>query len=1034
MNSLARLFLVVSTAALIIGSAVAQQYDPNLFSAMKWRLVGPHRAGRVTTVAGIPGKPAIYYFGTPGGGVWKTVDGGRVWKPIFDDAHVPSIGALALAPSNPSIIYVGTGEQLEGNGVYKSTDVGATWTNIGLKDVHHISSIIVDPRDPNVILVGTYDYFTTGAQRGVFKTPDGGKHWNKVLFKDEKTSIVDMCAAPDDARIIYAASFTFQFDPNNRRAIGSGSQIFKSTDAGATWQEVHETGLPNNPRGRIGVAVAPGTNGKRVYAIMSQGFFRSDDGGATWQQITKDPRVLGSGYFSRAHADPREPEVVYVMQTSTYRSTDGGKTFAAWKGEPSGEDDHVLWIDPMDSQRIFMGTDQGAVITFNGGSTWTEWFNQATGEMYHVTTDSQFPYRLYAAQQDSGSVAVLSRSDFGMITYRDWFSTGAFESGYIAPDPLNSNIVYAIGWYGSVLRLDRNNGQIATVFAPGAKYRYTWETPLAFSPRDRKTLYTGMQYLLRSSDSAQTWNEISPDLTSKNPQPNDQGVITTIAPSAAQAEEIWVGTSTGLVQVTRNDGTSWSNVTPAELPANSNITLIEASPTDAETAYVISAARNDSHPYVFRTHNAGKSWQKIVNGLGVDAIARVVREDPRRKGLIYAGTEKGVYVSFDGGDHWQTLQTNLPTVSVRDLNVHGDDLIAATYGRALWILDDVSPLRQLDSDVTKGGGYLFKPATAVRTRWDNHPDTPLPADTPHGDNPPDGAIIYYYLKSVPKQVTLEIRDSQGNIVRPFSNAFPQLDNRPRNVPDFWFPVTPHMLPIANGLNRFVWDLQWPHPNTLAYSFRGLPLDYIEYTLPDHAVSGNTPINQPPGPLVIPGQYEIVLTVDGKTYRQPLTVAPDPRVKVPASDLEAQLDLARMIDAWMNNSFQSYNQIAALRSVLADRQKALSQKPEAKQTVDALAALDAELREIQEGTATLAGFGTVNRDLARFVTMIQSGDSRPAKSAADSVALSCKALKDDLVRWRLVNREKLPRLNQTLQQYKLMPLSIAIVENDPRCPH
>jgi len=541
-------FIWIAAAA----TTFAQQYDPQLFSAMKWRLVGPHRAGRVTAVAGIPGNAAIYYFGTPGGGLWKTTDGGRVWKPIFDDVHVASIGTAAVSMSTPNIVYVGTGEQLNGNGVYKSTDAGATWTNVGLTDVHHISSLIIDPKDPNVVLVGAYD-FLANAQHGIYKTTDGGKTWQHVFFKDENTSVLDMAAAPDDFRVVYAATTAFRFA--NGRMIASESSIVKSTDAGATWTEV-ANGLPANPRGRIGVAVAPGTSGKRAYAIMNQGFFRSDDGGATWQQSTKDPRVVGSGYFSRTYVDPNNREVVYVVQTATYRSTDGGKTFAAWKGEPSGEDDHVLWIEPSNSERIFMGTDQGTVITLNGGGTWTEWFNQPTGEMYHVTTDNQFPYRLYAAQQDSGSVAVLSRSDFGMITYRDWFSAGAFESGHIAPDPLNPNLVYSIGWYGSVLRLDRTHGQLSTVFVPAAKHRYTWETPLAFSPRDPRTLYVGMQMMLKTIDGAQTWTEISPDLTSRNPQPNNQGVITTIAPSAANAGEIWVGTSTGLVQMTRNDGGS----------------------------------------------------------------------------------------------------------------------------------------------------------------------------------------------------------------------------------------------------------------------------------------------------------------------------------------------------------------------------------------------------------------------------------------------------------------------------------------------
>ncbi|HEY3104926.1 MAG TPA: hypothetical protein VGJ69_15185 [Pyrinomonadaceae bacterium] len=1023
MKFITRVFLVIIAIA---ASTFAQQYDPNLFSAMKWRLVGPHRAGRVTAVAGIPGNAAVYYFGTPGGGLWNTTDGGRTWKPIFDEAHTPSIGAVVVARSNPNIVYVGTGEQLIGNGVYKSTDAGATWTKAGLNDTRHISSLIIDPRNPNIVLAAAYDS-SPGSQRGVFKTIDGGKNWRRVYFKDDNTGVMDMSAAPDDARVIFAATTSFRMV--GARMVPAESHIVKTADGGLTWKEV-DTGLPANPRGRIGVAVAPGTRGQRSYAIMSQGFFRSDDGGASWQQSTKDPRVVGSGYFSRTYVDPNNRELVYVMQTATYRSTDGGKTFAAWKGEPSGEDDHVLWIDPTNSQRIFMGTDQGAVITLNGGGTWTEWFNQPTGEMYHVTSDNQFPYRLYAAQQDSGSVAVVSRSDFGMITYRDWFSTGAFESGHIAADSANPNVIYSIGWYGSVLRLDRATGQLATVFAPGAKYRYTWETPLAFSPRDPKTLYVGMQMMLKTTDGAKTWKEISPDLTEKAPSQNPAGVITTFAPSAVDSGEIWVGTSTGLVQMTRNDGKSWSNVTPGDMPANSSIISIEVSPTNADIAYVISAARNDLHPHIFRTRDGGQSWQKIVNGLAENAIARVVREDPQRKDLLYGGTEKGAYVSFDGGENWQSLQMNLPTVSVRDLHIHGDDLIAATYGRALWILDDVSPLRQINSVANAVNVQLFKPATATRTRWDNHPDTPIPPDTPHGDNRPDGALIYYYLNSTPKEISLEVRDAKGNVVRRFTDKASPRDPRPKNVPEWWFEP-PEALSTNHGLNRFVWNLQWPHPDALAFSFRGAPLDYIEYTLPDHAVAGKSPTSQPPGPFVVPGQYEVLLTVDGKTYRQPLTVMLDPRVRVSQGDLEAQVELARQMDEWMNIAYQSYNDIAALRASLTSLQKTAGTN---KAVIDAAQALAKELDQIQNGTSAAPGFGAINRDVSRYVTMIQSGDMRPAESALENAKSACSALRNDLINLRRISSEKLPALNQTLEQFKLRTFSAPAVANEPTCPN
>lgn len=1030
MNRLGRFSLLLFSIAVITSTALAQ-YNPESFSAMKWRLVGPHRAGRVTYVAGIPGKPAIYYFGTPGGGVWKTTDGGRVWKPIFDDAHVASIGALALAPSNPDLIYVGTGEETAGNGIYKSTDAGKTWINIGLRDERYISQIIVDPKNPDIVLVSARDYFRAGPARGIFRTTDGGKTWNKVFFKDEKTSVVEMAAVPDDPKIIYAATYNLQVDPDFRRALGSESQICKSTDAGATWQLLSGAGLPETGRGTIGLAVAPTTNGKRVYAIINSGLFRSDDGGANWYRSTKDPRITGSTFFGKIYVDPRNPDVVYVMQTSMYRSIDGGKSFESYKGAPSGEDQHVLWIDPADTERMILGSDQGAIVSMDGGHTWTDWFTQPTGQFYHVTTDKAFPYRLYAAQQDSGSVAVLSRSDFGRITYRDWFSTGAFESGYIAPDPLNSNLIYSVGWYGSVFRLDRTTGQIATVFGPGARYRYTWETPLVFSPRDPKTMYLGMQYVMKTSDGAQTWQEISPDLTSKNPQPNDQGVIQAISPSAAAAGEIWVGTSTGLVQLTRDNGANWSDVTPAGLPVRTEIPLIETSAVDPETAYVIAAPFGDSHPNIFRTHDGGKTWQKIVNGLPDTAIARVVREDPERKGLVYAGTEAGVYVSFDGGDQWQPLQFNLPTTSVRDLNVHGNDLVVATYGRGLWILDDLTPLRQVGPQMTGNDAFLFKPATAIRARWDNHPDTPLSVDLPAGENPPDGAIIYYYLKHK-SRVTLEIRDPRGNVVNRYSNTPAGSDNRLRNVPDYWFE-SPTTLSNRAGLNRVVWNMQWPAPNTLTYNFRGRHIDYIEYTLPDHAVPGETPMNQPPGPLVVPGTYEVILTVDGWTYRQPLIVKLDPRVHVSQADLEAQLDVSRMIDAWMDSSFHSYNEVGALRTALAADQKALPSNPQTKELSDALQALDKELVEIQDGTNTAPGFGAINRDVARFITMIQSGDLRPAKSIVENATPSCMALKNDLERWRKINSERLPALNQILKQNKMVLLPVVAIDKDPRCP-
>ncbi|HEX3558811.1 MAG TPA: hypothetical protein VHU19_06390 [Pyrinomonadaceae bacterium] len=1042
------------------GAARAQQYGPDMFAGMRWRLIGPHRAGRVTAVAGIPGRPAVYYMATPGGGVWKTTDGGLVWKPIFDDARVASIGALALAPSNPEIVYVGTGEQTEGDGVYKSTDGGATWTNVGLRETHYITSIIVDPRDPNVVIVGAFGDQTPSQAHGVFKTTDGGKSWKQTLFPGDRTSIADMCAAPGDSRALYAATWPLRFAPGERQ---EDSQIFKSTDEGETWHQLSGAGLPEKSRGRIGVVVAPGDS--RVYAIMNQGFFRSDDAGESWQQITRDPRVVGSGYFSRAFVDPKNGDVVYVMQTSMYRSTDGGKTFEAYKGAPSGEDEHVLWIAPDDTRRMILGSDQGATISLDGGQTWSLWYNQPTGQFYHVITDDQFPYFNYASQQDSGSVAVPSRSDFGQITFRDWFSTGAFESGYIAPDPSNPNLIYSIGWYGSVLRLDRQTGQVSTVFIPGPKYRYTWETPLVFSPGDKKSLYVGMQHLLKSDDGAATWREISPDLTQTNAaarqtekpfaqlaraghseeredeeegeggqQRSEQGVILSIAPSALQAGEIWVGTSSSQVQLTRDGGATWRNVAPPEMPANSRVTRIEASPTDADTAYAVASARNDLHPYIFRTRDGGKTWQKITTGLPERGVAHVVREDPARKGLAYAGTDNGAYVSFDDGDHWQPIQLNLPTSPVRDLAVHGGDLVAATYGRGLWILDDLSPLRQLDAQVAGESVHLFRPSTALRVRWDNWQETPLSAETPAGENPPEGAVIDYYLKSPPsREITLEIRDGRGNVVRHYSSTPPPKDSTPGNAPDFWF-APPEVLPTKTGLNRFVWNLRLPDPSTLPYSFYGRRIDYIEYTLPDHAVPGQTPRRQPPGPLAAPGSYEVVLSVGGKTYRQPLVVRPDPRLRASQADLDAQLDLAQKISDMMAASYNSYNEVATLRAALSERLKSLSGNPQAVDATAAAAALAKELEEIAEGTSAppAPGFGSVNRDMSRLITMVESGDMRPAETALSAAGESCESLRKSMARWAKVNAESLPALNKLLRKYNLAPLPASTPAADARC--
>jgi photosystem II stability/assembly factor-like uncharacterized protein len=1054
-----------------IAQQPAQPTDPSLYSAMRWRSIGPYRAGRVAAVAGVPGDPTTYYIGMPGGGVWKTTNAGEVWKPIFDDVHVASVGALAVAPSNANIIYAGTGEQTAGNGVYKSTDAGATWTNIGLKDTKFITSIVIDPRNPDIIVVGVLGHPILGVaaanlNKGVYKTTDGGKNWTKALYKDDMAGVSDMIADPGNPRVLYAGIWR----PRDFRAAGfqasdlkkQDSWIYKSIDEGTTWKPVPETGLPTEARGRIGVSVAPGDKSRRVFAIMDQGLFRSDDAGDTWRRITKDPRIVGNLYICHVYSDPRNADVVYVMQTTTYRSTDGGQNFSAYKGAPGGDDYHVMWIDPQNTQRMILGVDQGATISMDGGKVWSSWFNQPTGQLYHVITDNQFPFVAYAAQQDSGTVAVPDRSDFGEISYRDWFSTGGFEFAYIAPDPLHPNIIYSGGWYGSVVRFDKTTGQITHVFVRTDKYRTFQMAPLIFSPQDPHTLYMGTQYVMETVNGGETWQPMSPDLTVKpgataptntpnaghepvdfdpdtdadgnadmglGGDPDDKdfqgprlgGAISTLAPSPLQASVIWAGTSNGLIQRTQDGGITWQNVSPPGLTGFSPIIIIEPSHFDVNSAYAVVGVARDTSPYIYRTRDAGKTWQKITDGLAADWVARVVREDPVRKGLLYAGTENAVYVSFDDGDHWQSLQLNLPATDMRDLALHGDDLVVATYGRALWVLDDISPLRQTSTEIANSAAFLFRPAMAVRVRWDNDQETPLPPEFPASQNPPDGAILYYYLKSAPTTpLTIEIHDAHGKLVRRYTSATPAPDTTIKNVPDYWFGPLP-TLSKDPGLNRFVWDLRYDPPAALQYGYYGNLLDYVEYTISGHAIPGDTPREQTVGALATPGQYEVSLIGNGVLMKQPLTVTMDPRVHVSQAELDNQFNAAMKISAGLKASTDGYHAVAPLRAAITDREKSLGDNAQSKDALDALKDLDHKIAAIQEGTPRAPGFGSANRDLARIMFMIEAGDGAPSDSAREALTDSCESLNKALTGWRQLSTQGLAPANALLDKYKLAPL-------------
>jgi photosystem II stability/assembly factor-like uncharacterized protein len=1068
--------------ALLSITASAQQYDPSLYSGMQWRQIGPFRAGRVTGVTGVAGQPAIYYMGTAGGGAWKTTDGGMVWKPIFDKQRVASIGAISVAPSNPSVVYIGTGDVSnvgasvnQGNGMWKSTDAGETWQHIGLEDSRHIGAIWVDPKNADVVFAAALGHtFATNEERGLFKTTDGGKSWRKVLYKDDSTGAIDVSFAPDNPQIGFAALWYHLVKPDTPFAglLGTGGAgIYKTTDGGETWTPVTIPQLAKAHLGRIGVVVAPG--GQRVYAILSErkegGLYRSDDGGTTWKRITQDERIQGNGYFSRVFLDPRNADIVYVAQTSLYRSADGGVTFESYKGAPGGDDNHALWIDPTNSDYMIMGSDQGATISMDGGKSWTSWYNQPTGQVYHVSTDNRFPYWVYGTQQDSGSVATLSRGDYGAITFLDWDPIGAYEFGYIVPSPIDPNIVYAGGEARGLWRVDRTNRQVK-VISPNVSrdgdYRTATNPPLAFSPQNPHVLYEGTQFVMETSDEGATWKTISPDLTdrpgepqppkpeqeeakpeaaksddtkakeaeNKKPKPQeeqetmrppDRRAIATISPSTVKGGVIWVGTNNGLVQVTADNGASWQNVSPPGLLKFTEVTMVEASHFDAGAAYVSADNHqgNDFKPHIFRTSDYGKSWQEVVAGIPDFSFVKVVREDPKRQGLLYAGTENGPFVSFDNGDHWGTLQQNMPTVSVRDMVVHDDDLVAATYGRAFWILDDLTPLRQINEKIAKSNVYLFRPATAIRLRNDMNQDTPLPPEMPAGDNPPTGAILDYYFKTAqPGDVSIAVYDQKGQLVRQLSSKPEAVrTEEPPPVPNYWV-YHPTPLPTNAGMNRYVWDLRYAAP------------DALQHTYPISALYERTHA-EPQGPFVVPGTYEVRLTVDGKTYKQPLTVAMDPRVKITQAELQQQLELEQKVDTLISQSYSFHDQAAKLLSEVADRQAALQKNDQAKPALDAVNDFQAKAQKLQgEQQRGFGGFGKpkptftlVNGELSGLAETVNQADQGPTAAMQTAYHDYCQDLSKVAQQWSDLMKQDLSAVNTQLTQQKQQAIS-PVMEN------
>jgi photosystem II stability/assembly factor-like uncharacterized protein len=982
----------------------AQQVDPAAYQELHWRMIGPFRGGRTRAAAGVPSQPNVFYIGVCNGGVWKSTDYGRSWDPIFDQQPTGSIGAIAVAPSDPNVIYVGSGEGLQrpdlstGDGMYKSTDAGKTWAHLGLRDGQQIPQIVVDPRNPNRLFVAVLGHpYGPNAERGIFRSTDGGQSFQKVLFKDENTGGDDLAIDPRNPDIVYATLWEARQGPWENAAWGGpGGGIFKSTDGGNTWKQL-SAGLPEGLV-QAHLDIAP-SDPNRIYASTATardlGIYRSDDAGATWTQITKDPRPaqrIGGGDLPQPRVDPKNPDVVYSASVVTWKSTDGGKSWTGIRGAPGGDDYQNIWINPSNPDIILLPGDQGAILTVNGGKTWSSWFNQPTAQLYHVGVDNAFPYRVCSGQQESGSVCIASRGSDGEINFRDWHPVGAEEYGYVAPDPLNADLVYG----GKISRYDRRTGQTENISPKplrGPDFRVVRTEPVVFSPADPHTLYFASNKLWRTRDGGNTWDTISPDLTratwelpasvgkyrdQPTAQPSQRGVIYTVAPSPLEAGRIWIGTDDGLIQLTSDGGQNWTNVTPSSLAAWQKVSILDAGHFDPQTAYAaINTLRlDDLRPHILRTHDGGKTWTEIVNGIPAGETVNAVREDTTRKGLLFASTERTVYVSFDDGANWQSLRLNLPVTSVRDVVIKDDDLVIATHGRSFWILDDISPLRQAQPAMK---ATLFKPAAAMRVRWNTNTDTPIPPDVPAGQNPPDGAVIDYLLPSAASNVKLEIVDASGAAVRAYSSTDqPEPLDPNLAIPSYWVRP-PRVLSAAAGMHRWVWDMH----------LQPAPTGRPNYSM--QAVYRDTP-PAPTSPWVLPGNYTVRLTVDGQSFTQPLGVTMDPRVKTPAAGLAQQFALSK----------QLYDQVvtinAALGEVRAMRQRTSGQTGVSTK-IDAVAGREQQGFGGRFGDANAPETLTsVRVSLTTLLGELQGADAAPTTALVQAVNEKLQAATAVIAKW------------------------------------
>jgi photosystem II stability/assembly factor-like uncharacterized protein len=1068
----ASLFLLVFS--FLSAAATGQSVSPQLFNDMEWRLIGPFRGGRAVAVGGVPGDGTTFYFGSVDGGVWKTTNAGTTWKPIFDKQPVASIGALAVSPSNPKVIYVGTGESdirsdlASGDGVYKSTDAGATWTNIGLKDTRQISKIVIDPTNPDIVYVGALGHaYGPNDERGVYKSTDGGATWKRVLNQGPELGVADLAIAAGKPTVLFATLWNAHRPPWSTYApvLGKGSGLYRSQDAGETWQQVTGHGLPDSAWGRAGVAVS--SEGHRVYALIEakqSGLYVSDDGGTNWTLANADPRLTSRAwYFSRITVDPSNADVIYVPNVALMGSEDGGKTVHVVRGAPGGDDYHEIWVDPKGGSRMILGVDQGTTISLDRAKTWTTWYNQPTAQLYHVTTDDQFPYVVYGSQQDSGGAAVYSRTNHGEITPRDWFPASGQESGYMALDPKDPNILYVTGGYGSVFRWDRKRSlsQDITpwpmpVFGTdiaARKYRDPWTPPLVFSQADKTSLYLGTQFVMKTTDGGLHWAQISPDLTGGKPEsaaatavqqgggaaasarnslgdidrPNPPtpdnaiergyGTLATVSPSYLEKDVIWAGSDTGILSLTRDGGKTWASVTPPGMQPWGRVSQIDPSHFDAATAYV-SVERHridDQTPYLYRTRDYGKTWQSITTGLAAPNFVNAVREDPKQKDLLYAGTEFGVFVSFDDGADWQPLQFNLPVSSVRDLVIHGDDLVIATHGRSFWILDDITPLRQAAARSKAAAPFLYAPETTVRVDSDGFAGTPLPPEEPTAENPPDGAILDYYLPSKANKIELRIYDGNHKLVRHVSSETTgESDHKSLPIAARWFPE-PQRLDTGPGMHRFIWNLAW---GTSGVSDSDEPDD------------GNGDV--PRGPKVAPGTYTLELEADGrKLPAETLVVVKDPRSPATPEQFQQQFDLSYKIFA---DSLDSRRALAEIGSVKDQLAKSIAREIAGradleKKAADLAASIDTLLSGQTSSAEKRMGLDEANTALTASLHVAESSDRATPSQALELYALAHKASSARVREWAALKQGPLDELNRQLKAQSLTPIAIAEIERE-----